>query len=175
MQMIKRTKLKSRFSFLMFHKDSVKHLFNKVLKNKGDSLFKFPSLYASFWDCRSKTKVYSPFEFQDKNGKINGKIGRKKPNTQTDAVWRYYLTSLPLLQIIGMKLLTFLSFFLSTSLKEVLQLVVKLVSVTGTWLAERDNTHDLNQAMLNPHSTCNNTIKHKIASVITDWLSWKQR
>lgn len=48
MQMMKRTKLKSRFSFLMFHKDSVKHLFNKVLKNKGYSLFKFPSLYASF-------------------------------------------------------------------------------------------------------------------------------
>lgn len=154
MQMIKRTKLKSRFSFLMFHKDSVKHLFNKVLKNKGDSLFKFPSLYASFWDCRSKTKVYSPFEFQDKNGKINGKIGRKKPNTQTEAVWRYYPTSLPLLQIIGMKLLTFLRLFfcLHHWLKEVLRLVVKLVSVTATWLAERDNTHDLNQAMLNPHT-----------------------
>lgn len=154
----------------MFHKDSVKHLFNKFLKNKGYSLFKFPSLYASLWDCRSKTKVYSPFEFQDKNGKINGKIGREKNNIQIEAVWRYYPTSLPLLQTTGMKFLSFLKLFfcLHHWLKEVPWLVVKLVFVTGTWLAERDNTHDLNKAMLNPHSTCNNTIKYKIALVITD-------
>lgn len=67
--MIKRTKLKSRFYFLMFHKKFCKlYLFNKVLKNKGDSLFKFPSLYTSFLKTADQDKSIF-FDFKIKMGK----------------------------------------------------------------------------------------------------------
>lgn len=36
-------------------------------------------MHASLWDYRSKTEVYSPFEFQDKNGEMKCKIGGKNP------------------------------------------------------------------------------------------------